>query len=244
MRLTNQLCFSVALASIAACGEQTAAPTALHSSSNIASRTVTSSGPTDIGVTTTIYDADASGAVITESDDYNGKGFATYSPISGVHNGLTSHVDSAGAWQLYIGNQTTRTLHLLLADAGLPFADGNYYSSVEMASRCFDSAGNALNIQRLALGGFYDNCSVILDFDYGSKKKTTYKLAMGMQFANTGRAMITCSAASGAYCTSWTIAPNDAAPNARVAILTAGNGTTSLDGKSYTNSFNITATKQ
>jgi hypothetical protein len=210
----------------------------------MASATVTSSGPVDVPVTTTVYDADTAGALLlTRSDDANGTGFATYSPISGVHIGLTSHVDSAGAWQLFIGGQSLRTLHLMLADAGLQFANGYYSSSVEMASRCFDDAGNTLNIQRLAAGASYGNCSLILDFDYGTKKKTTYKLAMGPKFADTGRAMVTCDAVAGGYCTSWTIVPNDAAPNARVAILTAGNGTITLDGKFYANSYRVAATK-
>ena len=231
------------LATGAACADDTGVPMSPIRPA-MASATVTSTGPVDVPVTTTIFDADTVGALLlTRSDDANGTGFATYSPISGVHSGLTSHVDSAGAWQLFIGGQTARTLHLMLADAGLPFANGYYSSSVEMASRCFDDAGNTLNIQRLAAGASYTNCSLILDFDYGTKKKTTYKLAMGTKFAGTGRAMVTCGAVTGDYCTSWTIAPNAAAPNAGVAILTAGNGTTSLDGKFYTNSYRVAATK-
>ncbi len=195
-------------------------------------------------MTTTIYDADAVGALLlTRSDDRNGSGFATYSPIGGVHGGLTSHVSADGAWQLYIGNQTARTLHLMLADAGLPYPNDFYWSSVEMASRCFDPSGNVLNIQLLGPGGFYDNCAVILDFDIGARHPTTYKLAMGPTFANTGRAMVTCNAVTGSYCTSWTLVPNDAAPNARVAILTAGTGGPSLDGHFYANSFRIDVTK-
>ena len=67
-------------------------------------------------------------------------------------------------------------------------------------------------------------------------------LAMGPAFANTGRAIVTCTAVTGAYCTSWTIAPNDAVTNARVAILTPGTGTTLLDGRFYASSYWITVT--
>lgn len=244
MGRTCQLSFILGLASITACYDQTTSPMAPRAITVTARATVTSSGPVDVPVTTTIYDADALGAsLLTRSDDYNGSGFATYSPIGGVHGGLTSHVSSDGAWQLYIGNQTVRTLQLMLADAGLSFANGYYWSSVEMASHCSDAAGNVLNIQLLAAGASYDNCSLIVDFDIGNRKKTTYKLAMGPLFANTGRAMITCNAVSASYCVSWAIAPNDAAPNARVAILTAGAGTTSLDGRFYTNSYRVSATK-
>ena len=244
MRRANQVFLILALASLTACGDDTGTPTAPRAA-GVASTTVTSSGPVAVGVITTVYDADALNVpLLTESDDYNGSGFATYSPIGGVHNSLTSDVSADGGWKLYIGNQTLRKLHLLLADAGLPFANGYYYSSVEMGSRCFDQAGTQLNIQLLAPGAAYDNCSLIVDFDIGAKHATTYKLAMGPTFANTGRAAISCNATDGTYCTSWTIVPNDTVSNARVAILTAGNGTTSLDGKFYTNSFRVTAIKQ
>jgi hypothetical protein len=243
MRRTSLLLIVVAAASLAACAIDPTAPSSLRAAAPASARVV-SSGPADVGVITTVYDADASNAALLTEGDDNGIGFATYSPIGGVHNSLTSHVSADGSWQLYIGNQTVRTLHLLLADAGLPFANGYYWSSVEVASRCVDQAGNALNIQLLAAGASFDNCSLIVDFDIGTKKKTTYKLAMGPNFANTGRASVTCNATGGSYCTSWTIVPNDAAPDARVAILTAGNGTTSLDGKLYTNSYRIAATKQ
>lgn len=225
-----------------ACADNSTAP-AFRGGALKTSATVVTSGPVDVPLTTTVYDADDAGALLTQSDDYNGIGFATYSPIAGVRNSLTSHVSNDGSWQLFIGNQTVRALRLMLADAGLPFANGLYSSSVEMGSRCFDASGNQLNIQLLVPGTSFDNCSLIVDFDIGTKKKTTYKLGMGPLFANTGRALVSCTAAAGAYCTSWTIVPNDAAPNARVAILTAGYGTTSLDGKLYRNSYRVTATK-
>lgn len=233
----------LALVGIAACGDQTVIPTSTRPVTAASPAKTPAPGPADVGVTSTVYDADAVGAsLLTQSDDYNGSGFASYSPISGMKSGITSHVSADGGWQLYIGNQSVRTLRLMLADAGLPFPNGYYYSSVEVASRCFDQTGTVLNIQLLAAGSAYDNCSLIVDFDYG-KPTTTYKLAMGPAFANTGRATVTCNAVAGGYCSSWTIAPNNAAANARVAILTNGYGTTSLDGRFYTNSYNVTATK-
>lgn len=241
MRRANQLSLMLVL-TVAACDVQTGTPTMPSRASAVAADSKNPPpGPVDVNVTTTLYDADALGnALLTQSDDYNGTGLATYSFIPGVHGGLTSVVGANGAWQLYIGNQKVRTLHLMLAEAGLPFADGFYWSSVEMAGGCFDAAGNVLNMQLLTAGASYDNCSLILDFDIG---RTTYKLAMGPKFANTGRASFICNAVTGSYCTNWTIQPNDAAPNARVAILTAGAGTTSLDGKFYTNSYRVTAAK-
>jgi hypothetical protein len=245
MHRIHHISLILALSGIAGCGDQTVMPTSPRPATGALAAKNPPPGPADVGVTSTVFDADASGALLlTRSDDYNGSGFASYSPIGGVRGGLTSHVSADGAWQLYIGNQTVRRLHLMLADAGLlpPFANGYYSSSVEVASRCFDETGNSLNIQLLATGSAYDNCSLILDFDYG-QPKTTYKLAMGPAFANTGRASVTCNAVAAGYCSSWTIAPNDAAANARVAILTAGNGTTSLDGHFYQNSYSVTATK-
>lgn len=241
MPRAHQISLILVLAAISGCAHDADMPTSLASGTR-ASATLTVSGPVDVPVTTTISDSDATGALLTRSDDYNGGGFATYSPIGGVHNSLSSHVTSDGSWGIYIGNQTLRTLHLMLSDAGLPFPNGYYYSSVEMASHCFDTAGNSLNIQLLSAGASYGNCSLIVDFDYGSKK-TTYKLAMGPAFANTGRALVTCTAAAGGYCTGWTIVPNDTANYPRVAILTAGNGTTSLDGKPYKNSYRVTASR-
>jgi hypothetical protein len=246
MHRTFQTSLIVALVTIAACGDQTGTPTALSPSGQATASKAPPPGPVDVGVTTTVYDADATGALLLmRSDDYNGSGFATYSPSSGRGiSGLTSHVSADGSWQLYIGNQTARKLHLMLADAGLSFANGYYSSSVEVASHCFDqTTGASLNIQLLAAGASYDNCSLIVDFDYNTPRATTYKLAMGPNFANTGRAIVTCNAVTGLYCTNWTIEPNDAAANARVAILTAGNGTTSLDGRFYTNSYRVTASK-
>jgi hypothetical protein len=242
MRRAHTISLMGSIVLVAACGERSGTPTSPLLAPGSAVAAHTPPGPADIGVTTTIYDVDSLGAsVITRSDDVSDPTFASYSPISGVHGGLTSHVTDA--WQLYIGNQTARKLRLMLHDAGLSFANGLYYSSVEVASRCFDPAnGTALNIQALAADSSYTNCSLILDFDAG-QPKTTYKLAMGPPFANTGRATVKCLTAASGLCTSWTIVPTSGIPKAGVAILTAGNGTTSLDGKSYINSYNIKAVK-
>lgn len=245
MNRVNRISLMLALTGIAACGDQAGMPTSLHptAAAAAAKNPPPPPGPVDVNVTTTVYNADAFGALVTQSDDTTGRGYATYSPIGGVHGSLTSVVSADGAWQLFIGNQTARTLHLMLADAGLAFANSFYYSHVEVASRCYDESGNTRNIQLLGQGASYDNCGLILDFAPGTGHSTTYKLAMGPQYAGTGIAMVTCNAVTGSYCTSWTIVPNDAAPNARVAILTAGTGGPSLDGKFYTNSFRIDATK-
>lgn len=247
MHRVNPISLMLALAGLAACGDQVGTPTSVHPSAAAAAakNPPPPPGPVDVNVTTTVYDADAFGALVTQSDDANGSGFATYSPIGGVHGSLTSVVSADGAWELFIGNQTARTLHLMLADAGLAFANGAYYSHVEVASRCYDDqSGNTLNIQLLGQGASDDNCGLILDFAPATgHSTTTYKLAMGPPYPNTGRAIVTCNAVTGSYCTSWTIVPNDTASNARVAILTGSGGGPSLDGKKYANSFRIDVTK-
>jgi len=190
-------------------------------------------------VTSTVYDADASGAaLLTRSDDFNGTGSATYTTA----NNITSHISESGAWVLYLGNQTARTIRLALASQGIPLPDGNYSSNVELYSQCFDSSTTQISILAMAAGAIYGNCSFGIDFSSGNTK---YKLVMSPKFAGTGSAMVTCNAVAGAYCTRWTIVPNPNAANAGVANLytfSQSRGTVLLvyDG-TYHNSFSVTA---
>ena len=194
--------------------------------------------PTPI-VTSTVYDADALGtALLTRSDDYNGTTPATYTAI----NNITSQIDASGAWKLYLGNQTARTIRLTLASQGIPLPDGNYSSHVEVYSQCFDTNTTQISILTMTAGAAYGNCSFGIDFSSGNTK---YKLVMSPKFAGTGSAMVTCNAVAGAYCTRWTIVPNPNAANAGVANLytfSQSRGTVLLvyDG-TYHNSYSVTA---
>jgi hypothetical protein len=125
MHRAIQYSLIVTLVTIAACGDPTATPTSLAPFGQATASKAPPPGPADVGVTTTVYDADAFGALLLmRSDDASGIS-ATYAPSSGRGtSGLTSHVSADGAWQLYIGNQTVRKLQLMLADAGLSFANG------------------------------------------------------------------------------------------------------------------------
>jgi hypothetical protein len=187
-------------------------------------------------VTSTVYDADASGnPLLTRSDDYNGTGYATYTS----DNKISSHITSNGAWQLYLGSQTTRRLYLGLASQGIPAPDGYYSASIEAYSQCFDQNDSQVSILLMTAGESNGNCSFGMDFSYGSTK---YKLVMSPRLAGTGRASVTCNIAADGYCTNWTIVPNAAAANADVANLYhyTPRGSLVFDGV-YHNSFSITA---
>lgn len=231
--------FVLAALAVGACRDQ-AAPTSPRLSSSAAQRATTSSST--IPVTTTVYDADAAGILLlTRSDDYNGTAFATYAALPNVRSikNITSVVDSDGGWKLYIGNQTSRTLYLVLASQGIPAPDGFYSASVEAYSQCFDQNDLPIGILLMSAGTSNTNCSFGVDFSYGATK---YKLVMSPKFPGTGRATVTCNAAANGNCTNWTIAPSDAVDNAGVANLYhyGKQGGLVFDGV-YHNSFAIDA---
>jgi len=217
----------------AACGERIGPPTSPRVGPVAAARAPSVPTP---NVTSTVYDADGAGnLLLTRSDDYNGTGYATYA--SG--NKISSHITSNGAWQLYLGSQTTRTLYLVLASQGIPAPDGYYSASIEAYSQCFDQNDSTVSMLSMSAGESNGNCSFGMDFSYGSTK---YKLVMSPRFAGTGRATVTCDIVAGGYCTHWTIVPNAAAANAGVADLYhySPRGSLIFDGV-YHNSFSIAA---
>src|SRR5205085_5434295 len=109
---------------------------------------------------------------LTRSDDYNGAGQATYTTIGK----LTSVITATGAWQLYLGSQTARTIYLVLQSQGIPVPDGKYSADVEVYSGCFDQSDTQVSILSMAAGASNGNCGFGLDFSYA---RTKYKLAMG-----------------------------------------------------------------
>lgn len=238
MRQTIRPSFVLAALFVLACGDPNGAPTAPRPSPSAAHWATTSSFT--IPVTTTVYDAGAAGnPLLTRSDDYNGTGFATYAPLSNVRStkNITSVVHSDGGWQLYLGNQTSRTLYLVLASQGISAADGLYSASVEAYSQCFDQNDLPIGILVMNAGASNTNCSFGVDFSYSATK---YKLVMSPKFPGTGRATVTCNAAANGNCTNWTIAPSDAVDNAGVANLYhyGKNGGLVFDGV-YQNSFAV-----
>jgi hypothetical protein len=234
MPRTPYIVVLAAAMTIVACGDQTTTPSASRLESGPVLAAKAPPPPPSPNVISTLYDVDAAGtALLTRSDDFNGATSATYTAV----NKITSHISESGGWQLYIGNQTARTIRLTLASQGIPLPDGNYSSNVEVYSGCFDASNTKISILTMTVGAAYDNCSFGLDFSSG---RTKYKLVMGPAYAGTGRAIVTCTAASGGQCTNWTIVPDTTIANARVANLFhfANNGSLILDGV-YHNSFSV-----
>jgi hypothetical protein len=198
-----------------ACGEPTspsaAPPVARPVAAPAAGRTP---APTYRLATSTLYDRDASGALLATRGDDAVAGFATYAETGGV----TSHVNTGGngGWQLYLGSQKVRTIHLAVTDAGFPVPEGNYYQDVEVYAACFTATGAAVPLLAMRGGDANANCTFGLDVTYG---RTKYKLVMGFQYGGTGRALVRCASTLGDPCTSWTIVPAPDVANAGVANL-------------------------
>jgi hypothetical protein len=223
---------SLILASViaAGCGDQTGTPTSPRLTPTTPARNAPSTNI--VPVTTTVYDADNVGnLLLTRSDDYNGTGFATHTTLGK----MSSHITANGAWQLYLGSQTARTIYLVLASQGIPAPDGNYASNVEVYNACFDRNDAQVSLLLMTVGASNGNCSFGVDFSNGRIK---YKLAKGPNIAGTGRAIVTCNAATSGSCTNWTIVPNPSAANTGVANLYhyTNNGSLVFDGV-YHNSF-------
>jgi hypothetical protein len=87
--------------------------------------------PTIVEVTSTISNANATGLLLTRSDNPSGSG-ASYTG---------GRVISDGGWQLYLGNQSARTVWLTLAGQGITgIPDGYYSANVEVYTACFADA--------------------------------------------------------------------------------------------------------
>jgi hypothetical protein len=216
-----------------ACSDPANGPRQMHAGTAVAAK---APPPLSVNVTSTLFDADQAGhPLLTRSDDFNGAGFATYTNV----NRMTSHVADPGGWQLYIGNQSARTVRLTLAAQGIGAPDGYYYENVEVYSGCFDQNVAHVSFLSMTEGQSNGNCSFGLDF---TSARTKYKLVMGPMYAGTGTATVTCTAVAGGYCASWTIVPNTASPNATVANLYhfGNNGSLVFDGV-YHNTYSVTA---
>ena len=234
-RLTRSA-FAIGLL-VAACSDPTG--TSLSHPSRAMSAAKAPPPPPSPLVITTIYDGDAAGnPLLTRSDDYNGTGFATYTASSKI----TSQIQNTGAWMLYIGNQSARTLYFILGSQGIAAPDGYYSESVEVYSQCFDANGNPVGLLGMTAGSSNGNCSFGKDFSFG---RTKYKLAMSPKHGETGRALVTCNAATAGSCTSWTISVNPNVTDAGVAKLFrfANNGDLIFVGN-YHDSYLISATVQ
>jgi len=205
----------------------------------------------NINVTTTIYDNDSAGSqLLTRSDDYNGFQQASYSTVgSGARKELTSVILSGDGWQVYLGNQSLRTVWLTLSkpvngSPVAPVSDGFYYANVEVYSRCFDTSNHVIGFQAIPPGMASSRCSFGVDFSSGSSAK--YKLVMSPTTSGTGWATVSCNSGSGNACMSWTIVPNSVAGGGNVPTVAnlfkfAKNGNLIYIG-SYYNTFRVDVT--
>jgi hypothetical protein len=175
--------------------------------------------PANLNATTTIFDNDSAGAPLLSRSDgaLSGQTKAAYASA----NNVSSVILSSDGWQLLLANQSLRTVWLTLGSQGVHdgttvIPDAYYWESVELGSRCWDAAGKVIAFTAIQPGTAQTNCSLIVDFKYGS---TGYKLAMGPTWANTGFVLVTCNAAANNACKSWTIVPSTTSANATVANL-------------------------
>ncbi len=195
-------------------------------------------------VTTTVFDDDSNGGqLLMRSDDYNAGGEASYSSV----NSVTSQIDSSGAWKLYLGSQSARTVWITPNEpinssqpVGPPAS--YYWQNVEAYSQCYDQNLNQVPFENLVNGS--SNCSLGVDFSSGGTK---YKLVMSPHLPAsgpaTGLASVACNAASNNQCVNWSITPNTASANATVANLYYYNSRGALEfvGQYY-NTFRVNAT--
>jgi hypothetical protein len=198
--------------------------------------------PTTEPATTIVHDFDTAvpaNQLLLRSDDYNSVGQATYtqSTVS-----LSGH-----GWQLDLYNQSTRTIWLTFSKPApgsppAPVSDGYYYDYVEAYSRCWDLNNNEIPLVSIPAGTSNNRCTLASDFGVG---RTKYKFVMGQPSitgTSTGWASVSCNAANGSTCTSWTIIPYMGSPNATVSNLYQY-GTHGLQYiGSYSNTYRIDVT--
>ena len=205
---TRFLCASMALTLMAltACREQSSRVTG----PDLALPVSAAKTPSTIAVGMTIKDRDAAAALLLTRSDNPNAGAAPYT--GGV---ITS---TGGAFQLYLGNQTSRTIWLTLATQGMGIPDGYYYSDVELYAQCYtDASGTTLaSLTAMNSGASNSNCSFGVDFSSGGVK---YKLAMSPLYAGTGHALVTCTAQGSGGCTGWSVVPESGVASSGVARL-------------------------
>lgn len=161
---------------------------------------------TNVNVTTTVYDSSGGVQLLLRSDNYNATDHATYTNV----NGVESHIDTSGAWKLFLGSQSVRALYITpnvpvgSEPAGPP--PGFYWQDVEAYSQCYDQNNNQVPFENLVNGS--SNCSLGVDF-YAVGVK--YKLVMSPHLPAagpaTGLANVVCNAVSNNQCVNWTICP-------------------------------------
>jgi hypothetical protein len=85
-----------------------------------------------------------------------------------------------------------------------PLPDGYYNARV--VSRCFDANNNIVDLLKIPAGTTNNRCSLRVGQIFSGG--TQYLFLMTPDTPGTGFANVTCKAADGTGCTSWTIVPN------------------------------------
>lgn len=193
-------------------------------------------GSSTENVTTTVYDKDANGGVVTfTSDDANGSGYATYQTncssgsVMNCYRSWVGLTDSSSyGWWLYLGNQTSRHVCLNLttpvngSPAPPPFTCNP--QNQEVGTMCYYPGSTTMQALP-SVTTSSTNCSFGFTFyDNGTK----YRLVMTPNLPSatcpstgcpaTGTASVTCTATSSGQCVNWTIVPSTG-PNATIANL-------------------------
>lgn len=164
---------------------------------------------TSLNVTTTIHDVDIAGSVLlTQNDNYGGFQQASYTNTGKV----TSVIFLSGTpiWQLFLGNQSLRTLRLTFSPVNgappAPVPNGSYSADTEVYSHCYNSANQDTGFLPIAPGTSNNHCSLGIDFSSG---RTKYRLVMNpVNYPGTGWATVSCNTTAGTACANWTIVPN------------------------------------
>jgi hypothetical protein len=205
--------------------------------------------PATINVTAIVHDEDTAvppNQLLLRSDDYNVSFQATYTDTGNV----TTHITlSGGSWQMYLGNQSLRTIWLTLSkpvnnSPAAPAPDGYYSANVEVYSGCYDTNNNQTGFLVIPPGMANNRCNLGVDFSYG---RTKYKLVMSPAISGTGWATVSCNAGdSTGACNSWTISPNTLAGSGNVPTVAnlyrfANNGSLVYIGQYY-NTYRIDVT--
>lgn len=226
--------------------------------------TLAAPGPkpaTAINVTSTIFNADLNGtALLTQSDNYNGVGQASYTTIKGTRgagNLVTSEITVDGQWKLALSDQAGRTVYItpnIPVDGLQPssVSPAGYYVIQKAYSNCRDAAGTIIPYPNLTNGS--NNCSMAINFFFNG---ILYKLLMRPGALEdttcptggcpaTGLAKVTCNAVTSGKCTNWTLEPNAAAANVGVVNLYSYTGDSTgpwvFIGQ-YRNTFRMNAVK-
>lgn len=197
-------------------------------------------------VISTVYDVDTSNnPLLLHSDDYKGQQQATY---SGADFNVTSQV--FGFWQLDLSGQNTRAVWLTFSrpagnSLAAPVPDGYYNARV--MSKCFDVSNNIVDLMAMTAISINPRCSLRVEFTY-SGTRYVFVMSPNGNYPGTGWATVTCKAANGYGCSSWSIVPtmeNYVGNNPTVADLLSVNPRTlkeTLIG-TYHNTYRIDFTE-